>query len=162
MIKKLYALATRIVTFLGFPITGIILHGSRRVRVLIIAKEHVLLQRTSVGTQQWSLPGGGVEKHETDKQAVIREVAEEVGLKVEEDQMTVLGEDYRVVSGRRNWPKFTRVYCVASMPKIVEPTIVRPLEILEAKWFPLSDLPANHENTVNVALELFAQRNSRH
>ncbi|WP_410569006.1 NUDIX hydrolase [Amycolatopsis sp. cmx-4-61] len=42
----------------------------------------LIRRRNNPGSGQWSLPGGRVEPGETDKEAVIRELAEETGLDV--------------------------------------------------------------------------------
>lgn len=151
--KKLYAVLARLAAIAAFPVTMFILHNSRRVRVVILADQSILLQRTSMGVQKWSLPGGGVTNHENDQSAAVREVAEEVGLTINPEQLIYLGEDYRNESGRR-FPKFTRVYFAVHLSAKTNPVVNRPFEILEAKWFPLSQLPAACEQTVAVALKL--------
>ena len=80
--KKLYARFTQIVYFVGYPFFALVLHNTRRVRVLICSRDAVVLVRTSVGRQEWSLPGGGIEKEEADDHAAIREVREETGLRL--------------------------------------------------------------------------------
>jgi 8-oxo-dGTP diphosphatase len=60
----------------------------RRVGAVIIRDGHVLMvreRRTNadgrhLGTEYWTLPGGGVEAGESPADAVVREVAEETGL----------------------------------------------------------------------------------
>jgi 8-oxo-dGTP diphosphatase len=42
----------------------------------------LIKRRNEPGAGLWSLPGGRIEPGETDQQAVIREVAEETGLRV--------------------------------------------------------------------------------
>jgi 8-oxo-dGTP diphosphatase len=55
---------------------GAIVHGADG-RLLVIQRGH------PPGEGMWSLPGGRVEPGETDAAAVVREVAEETGLRVE-------------------------------------------------------------------------------
>jgi 8-oxo-dGTP diphosphatase len=52
----------------------------RRGRLLLIRRAH------EPGRGLWSIPGGRVEPGETDHQALIREVAEETGLRVRPDR----------------------------------------------------------------------------
>ena len=56
----------------------------KRVSAVIIKKEKVLLiYRINKGRKYWVFPGGRVEKGETPKNAIIREVKEETNLDVE-------------------------------------------------------------------------------
>jgi 8-oxo-dGTP diphosphatase len=43
----------------------------------------LILRRNEPGAGLWSIPGGRIERGETDEQAVLREVREETGLAVE-------------------------------------------------------------------------------
>jgi ADP-ribose pyrophosphatase YjhB (NUDIX family) len=52
-------------------------------------------RRTDSGL--WSIPGGGMEVGETVRQTVVREVAEETGLKVEPDRLVGIYSDPRHV-----------------------------------------------------------------
>ncbi|WP_308036691.1 NUDIX hydrolase [Cellulomonas xiejunii] len=47
--------------------------------------EHILLTWFNGSTPSWTLPGGGVEFHESVEEAVVREVREETGYEVELD-----------------------------------------------------------------------------
>jgi len=56
----------------------------KRVRAIIIEDKKVLtIKRTKPETIYWAIPGGGVEDDETNKQALIREAKEEMGLDIE-------------------------------------------------------------------------------
>ncbi|MGQ0846040.1 MAG: NUDIX hydrolase [Sporichthyaceae bacterium] len=57
------------------PCVGAVVHDDEH-RLLVIRRAN------APGIGRWSLPGGRVEMGETDPQAVIREVAEETGLRV--------------------------------------------------------------------------------
>jgi len=55
----------------------------QRVRAVIIKQKCILLiKRTKKDCVYWVFPGGGVERHETCKSALAREVKEELGLDV--------------------------------------------------------------------------------
>lgn len=50
--------------------------------IVIKAGKVLLIHRRKEGKEYWVFPGGGVEKDEIDKEAVVREVREETGLEV--------------------------------------------------------------------------------
>jgi 8-oxo-dGTP diphosphatase len=58
------------------PCVGALVHDERG-RLLIVRRGH------DPGQGRWSVPGGRVEPGESDEQAVLREVAEETGLRAE-------------------------------------------------------------------------------
>jgi 8-oxo-dGTP diphosphatase len=62
------------------PCVGAVVHDARR-RLLLIRRGHA----PSAGL--WSVPGGRMEPGETEAQAVVREVAEETGLRVRPDRV---------------------------------------------------------------------------
>jgi ADP-ribose pyrophosphatase YjhB (NUDIX family) len=92
----------------------------------------LLLVRHSYGSGGWALPGGGVGRHESAEDAARREVAEEVGCKL--DGVRVLQKLHETISGSPHtaWLVTAR-------------TQDRPRpdrrEILEARFFPTHSLP---------------------
>lgn len=51
-------------------------------RGIIIENSKILLSYETV-TDQWMIPGGGLEENESDRECCIREVAEETGMLVD-------------------------------------------------------------------------------
>ena len=59
----------------------------------------------------WGIPGGKVEKTENPKMAVIREIREEVGLNIDDDNLEMIGQiyyrlphmDFSAPSSHRRW-----------------------------------------------------------
>lgn len=148
--KKAVEKAFRAGYLVGYPVAGLILHRSHRVRVVIISKGSILLVRSTVGDQKWGFPGGGIHKDESIKSAAIREVSEETNVTLVEEELDILAE--RVISDKRSWPKVTLTYILASLEKPATPHVSRPLEILEAKWFSLNQLPKNISANVEIGL----------
>jgi len=104
--------------------------------VVVDAEGRVLLVRHSY-KPGWSTPGGFVDRHEDPADAVVREVWEECGLRVEAE-----GEPATMVRGDERIVEFIyrcRVRDVASVPT-ARPTSA---EISEVRWFAQDRLPAD-------------------
>ncbi|MCK4444302.1 MAG: NUDIX domain-containing protein [Thermoplasmata archaeon] len=63
------------------------------VRAIIVVDGRVLFQR-NVECDEFALPGGHIEKGETVKQTLIRELEEETGLKISAGKLVYLNENY--------------------------------------------------------------------
>ena len=105
----------------------------------------------------WTLPGGGVDLHESIEDGVVREVREETGYDVELDGL--LGVDARDVpperrlSGTDRWLRTVRVLYRAHVVG-GELTPERDGTTDEARWFPLAEVPGlPHVSQVDRALE---------
>ena len=67
---------------------------------IITCKDKLLLERRR-DSDTWGLVGGGVKKTETELQAIVREIYEELGLRIPKDQfkkLAVYGEPGRVAA----------------------------------------------------------------
>jgi 8-oxo-dGTP diphosphatase len=110
------------------------------VRVLAVHPDHqrVLLVRHRGGARAWSLPGGGVDRRETLEHAAQRELREEAGCDAQ--AFGLLGIYFAYGDGMSN--HIAVFHCVPHGP-------ARPprgdLEIVDARFFPQFDLPANTE-----------------
>lgn len=86
----------------------------------------------------WGLPGGLLERGEQPAAAVVREIAEEVGLAIE-----LLGSPTVVAEPRTR--RLDIVFRCRPAPG-VDPAAVRARshEVLDVRWWPLDDLPGLH------------------
>jgi 8-oxo-dGTP diphosphatase len=117
-------------------------HVLRRpvVGVVVVARDSagrfLLVRRADTGT--WALPGGTLEWGERIPTCVIRELAEEASAKVESDPK-LLG----VYSDPSRDPRFHAVtIVVACLVSASDPHAENPLEIVDARFFTASDIPA--------------------
>ena len=85
--------------------------------------------------KRWGVPGGLLERHETPTDAARREVREEVGLEVE-----LVGEPAVNVDAD---PRRIDIVFRARPVNDADADRVRPssVEVLEARWFPPTELP---------------------
>jgi len=112
----------------------------------VIEQDRVLLVRRNreplLG--QWSVPGGAVELGETLEQAIVREVAEETGLKIE--PIAVLKTFDRIERDPENRVRFhyilidflCRVVGAAKTPQGAS-------DVSDARWVPLKTLRHSEE-----------------
>lgn len=112
--------------------------------VIIIKNERILLQKrknTGYEDGKYDLAASGhVEENESLKEAVIRESLEEIGIKVEKDNI-----DF-VTLIHKNDTTYANIYyniyfIVREFDGI--PVIKEPEKCSELKWFNLNELPSN-------------------
>lgn len=105
----------------------------------IIIKGRKLLVERSTGKDVFIAPGGKLEKGETAKQSLVRELNEEFSLTIDEDQLEEFGEFYAEAAGSHNAGKTVRmdVFIVKSFGEIIPAS-----EVEEIRWI-TSEIPDN-------------------
>jgi len=124
---------------IGYPIARtywfFVRPKTRGVKCIVQHGDQILLIRNPYTRPgEWTLPGGGVQKNETQEQAVIREVEEEVGLKVSD--LKFLDELITTHQYKQD-----TVYCFSAEVANTD-FVLNHNEIEEARWFPRKDLPS--------------------
>lgn len=110
--------------------------------------------------RQWTMPGGGVELHETPEAGVVREVREETGYDVELDGLLLVDtrdvEPVHRLNGSGRWLRSVRVVYRAHVVG-GELTHEQDGTTDEARWIPLAEVPGlPHVSLVDVVLEAIA------
>jgi 8-oxo-dGTP diphosphatase len=99
--------------------------------VAIISNDQdILLVRNWYGNQNWTLPGGGVKRHETALQAAVREVKEETGLTIQESNLVHIGTR---ICHESNRPFDVECYIATIEPPKYQP-VAQGREIIEIEW----------------------------
>ena len=101
---------------------------------LLVHADQLLLIRNTYGRPVWTLPGGMMKRSEDPEVAMRREVYEEVGIATD-GLLQPLG----VFTGRQAHRHDTIHIFVAQVPQVT--VQIDPGEILDARWFPLAELP---------------------
>lgn len=131
---------------------SIALQGSYRVRGVVIAEEHVLLVRTWLGHQRWTLPGGGVARGEPVEAALQREIHEEVGVSVPKFSILYADREKECLA------TFHQTYMIGNLHH--RTTIKKAaFELIEARWVALDDVPhlTGLDQTVAAALRYVSE-----
>lgn len=123
-----------------------------RARVLVVnEKGQVLLIRAVISHGKWTLPGGGLERHEQAVTAARRELQEETGIVADEsafEYITTLGKPEHDIPFLA--PLFRLRVGSAALPE--QPVNAREIEGIG--WFDRDNLPEPLSRTVTIALEL--------
>ena len=118
---------------------------SRRVivaAVIVMAGRVLACERSAPpeAAGRWEFPGGKVEPGETDEQALVRECAEELGVRVEVGDR--VGRDVPLAGGRAVLRVFTVALLDGEVPRALEHSAMRWLsadELDSVPWLPADE-----------------------
>lgn len=102
-------------------------------KTFVFHGERLLLVRLGYAHKRWVLPGGGIDRGEEPEAAAKREVFEESGLRLE--KLTYIDQRHHT----NQYRKVTVFYYTAAAA--TENLVIDGQEIVDAGWFPLSELP---------------------
>ena len=88
--RKFYILIGQVSYVVLLPLLRIYLRGTNRVYLSVIHDGKIILVKNWLARDTWRLPGGGINKGETPKQAVLREAKEELRLILQESKLVEL------------------------------------------------------------------------
>ena len=116
---------------------------------LILSGDELLLIRHTYGRSAWTLSGGGLKRNETKEEAVKREVKEELGLNITPEYIGEFTHNPEY--------KIDTVFCFVARMEKIEPKIDH-LEIKEAKWWNINNLPRNHSMSLKRVILMHKSR----
>lgn len=122
-----------------------------RVRVVVMNESGKILLLKNVLSlkDQWTLPGGGVEKGESHEQAAQRELREETGIVLPLESFRFVTTLNRSESGLRYTAPIVSVECASlNLPSVP----FNPREIAATGWFDPENLPTGSAELVGAAL----------
>jgi 8-oxo-dGTP pyrophosphatase MutT (NUDIX family) len=116
-----------------------------RARVIIHNElGEVLLVRNWIGSRQWELPGGAIEKGETAQEAARRELFEETGVEIDVDDLTYITTLY----GRYEAPIYNGTVLERQLPTQLH----NPREITAVRWCDPMKLSSDTSRLTQLAL----------
>ena len=127
--------------------------------VLILLKKDnaiLLLKRSATSSfapNHYSLPGGRIEKNETFRQALVREVQEELGITINESQLTFTHSFYR--KGTENELVAFIFECRQWQGDIINR---EPAKHSQLEWFDINNLPSPLIPAHQSALSLIKEK----
>lgn len=128
--------------------------------VVVDEQDRILLALWNEGDEpQWTMPGGGVELHETPAEGAVRELKEETGYDVRLDAL--LGVDTHVVPAQQRHARNGRpmkTVRVVFAAQVCGGELTHELDGTtdEARWVPMADVASLPRVTlVDAAIELW-------
>ncbi|MDQ5913655.1 MAG: 8-oxo-dGTP diphosphatase [Patescibacteria group bacterium] len=114
--------------------------------VVFIENNKVLLvqQRKEIAKGLWSFPGGAVEEGETSKQAVVREVKEELGALLAHPLFL---KSYKIITPRGD------LIIDTFMGELKGDIVLKEDELMAYQWFSLTELENNSTLRAEVVIK---------
>lgn len=116
------------------PVLRLYLRRTKRAYVLLVSGQSVLLAKNWFGDGKWALPGGGINRGETPKDAVRRETLEELGLELNCSDLDLIDQ------GRWRTDNLGHRYYIFTSNALSKTFKVDGKEILMAEWVNISSL----------------------
>ncbi len=111
-----------------------------RVAAVIIEDNAVLLvKHRKAGREYWMLPGGGVDYGESLHEALVRELLEETGLRIEPGDLVLANDTIAPDSSRHVVNLYFRAKAVSGTPMIGDDQ--RIVDVAYLRWEELKDAP---------------------
>ena len=110
----------------------------------------LLRQNTGYHDGDWSMPSGHVETGELITEAMIREAEEEVGIRLQKEDLEFKHAMFR---GTHDATGERADYFFAAKNWEGEPENREPHKCVEIRWFPKNELPANIIPHIKLALK---------
>jgi len=147
--KRITRKAGAIVYWLGWPFFLVYFLFGQRTRVLLVRGDEVLVVSGLLSDGRWSMPGGGLHRGENPLTGMLRELQEEVGATIPEEQVKTLYTRAYASHGHR--------YVYTQFLAEVEgdlPLKLQKYEIAEAAWVHYSKLNrTNARSDVLLAIQ---------
>ena len=119
-------------------------------KCIVKHENKILMIKNNYGRGNWTFPGGKIEKDESPNLAAIREVWEEVEIKISAPQY--LGNFLNTREYKRD-----TIHCFTATVAGADFKI-DPLEITVAQWFSIDQLPKPIGYNAKIILELYAKK----
>lgn len=149
--RKFYILVGRVAFVVLLPLLRIYLRGTNRVYLSVIHDGKIILVKNWLARDTWRLPGGGISRGETPKQAVLREAKEELRLILQESKLVELNKGVMEVDKLRfNYTNF--VYAMDTFPRRLE----NLYEIVDYGMF--DDIPKHAQPIVHDVMNLLKKQ----
>ena len=126
---------SRLLFYLSWPLIWLYAPISRRVRIVILHKDTIVLVKNIFGPGAWQLPGGGIKFGESVEAAGMREAEEELGLKL--TRVKKLHEEFVVVRQFGLMMRYSYVCVELDTKHELQPSN----ELSDAEWVNLDEMP---------------------
>ena len=145
--KKTYKKLGNILYILLLPFIRILIKKTTRAYVAIEHEGRVLLIKNWLARDTWRFPGGGLRKEESPRQAVAREVKEELRIIIDPSKLVEVHTGIHQVDNL-GFKYHLFLYHISIFPRL----LVDGYEVTETSW--VSKVPARVSDDISEAMHL--------